>query len=457
MNRTFKIPTAAMNYLYDCYTQSPILHMCSHLITTQLLNNGISFCVGECKKKNIKMDAKMKAEVEETWIPFCKDVIDSVLCYGFVAVTLENGVPQVLNLTTYQIEVNIEPAQYNYRVMSVTAVEEELPSTMVFDHFGFRMTPNGAFTSIVHKVIPRLLFLKRLRETALSMEMTRAENTVFSEIKESTTTAQKEGVDYDYYADNNSAEIREDMKYDRNKANVGILNQQLDLYDKYLNKNHAKKSQKNLENVVPLPNGHHMQAPPQNTGRGDLSSLHKSLIEDVCSCLGVPRSMIMAEGSGGLGQKNDTEGQHEVFQHTIMWWKRKLGSCLSQVYNILNAKQIKKQIDFSKIKDIHEAKAKHSVSVYFPVTPFVSNESIRKLYEEGVISWQTYAKYALSNISLPDEDLNTKWSNGPPIDEILFERPPSPVLQMQSGGGQNLNAKRKADEGKKGGEKKQKN
>jgi hypothetical protein len=35
-------------------------------------------------------------------------------------------------------------------------------------------------------------------------------------------------------------------------------------------------------------------------------------------------------------------------------------------------------------------KRKHSVSVFFPVTPFVSNQSLRVLYEQGVIEWRTY-------------------------------------------------------------------
>lgn len=455
MNQTFKVPISKLKYLHDCYTQSPTLHMCSHLISTQLLNNGITFCKGSCKKKSKLDDARMRAEVEETWIPFAKRVIDSILCFGFVVVGTADGVPSVLNLGMYQLDVQVDAASYTYRVLSVSSVEEELPGAFVFDNFGFRMTTDGAFTSIVHKVLPRLLFLKRLRETAISMEQRRAENTVYSEVKESASAEKREGVDYDWYADSNAAEVTENMKFQRNAMNVSILNQQMDLYDKFLGKGHAKKAEKKLENVVPLPNGHHMQAPPQNTGRGDLSGIHKTIIEDVCSTVGVPRSIIMAEGGGGLGSKSDTEGQHEVFQHTIMWWKKKLGSLLSQVYNMIHAKEIKKEIDFSKTQDVYEAKAKHSVQVYFPVTPFVTNETLRTLYEQGVITFEKYARYALANVSLPDEDLNTKFlAKGPPVDELLFERPPSPVVQQMTGGGANMNGKRKAEQGKEGGENK---
>jgi len=455
MNRSFKLPLEGMNYLNDCFVQDPILHMCSHLIASQLLNNGISFCKGGCKDNKMDINAKLKTEVEDIWIPFTKDVLDQVLCFGFAVVSVDNNVPEIMNIGQYHLEITVNRSSYTYRVMSVSSVEEEIPNTMVFDQFGFKVTPNGAFTSLVHKVIPRLLFLKRLRETAVAMEVRRAENTVFTEIQESSNSEKKEGIDYDFYADTNTSQITEDMRFQRNSTNVSILNQQMDLYDKYLNKKHAKTAEKTLENVVPLPNGQHLVSGPQNTGRGDYGGIHKTLIEDVCSTMGVPRSMIMAEGGGGLGSKSDTEGQHEVFQATVLFWKKKLGNVLSHLYNVIHAKEIKNGIDFSKEKDVHEAKLKYSVQVFFPVTPFVSNETLRTLYEQGVIDFQTYAKYAIANVSLPIEDLNKKFlAKGPPIDELLFERPPTPEVQMQNGGGANLNSKRKASEGKKGGEKK---
>ena len=317
MERSFKVPVETLQYLQSCYVQSPVLHMCSHLIATQILNNGISFCKGNCKEKSIQPDARLSSEVEDIWIPFTRDVLDSILCFGFVAVTLTNKIPEVLNVGQYHLEVTVGLSSYTYRVLSVSSVDEELPNTMVFDNFGFRPTPTGQFTSLVHKCIPRLLFLKKLRETALAMEVKRAENTVFTEIQEKGSNEKREGVDYDFYADSNSTNITDDMKFSRNQSNVQVLNQQLDLYDKFLGRGHAKKAEKNLENVVPLPNGQHMVAPPGHSGRGDYAGIHKTIIEDVCSTMGVPRSIIQAEGGGGLGSKGDHEGQHEVFQATV--------------------------------------------------------------------------------------------------------------------------------------------
>ena len=69
---------------------------------------------------------------------------------------------------------------------------------------------------------------------------------------------------------------------------------------------------------------------------------------------------------------------------------------------------------------------KYKVKVFFPVTPFVSNDELRKLYEQGVISWTSYGEYALRNISLPLEDLQ---KHAPPVDALLFEKPEPKVEQ----------------------------
>lgn len=458
MEYSFRITPDKFKYLHDCYVQSPILHMCSHLISTQLLNNGIAFCKGGCKSNRMEETPQMQAETEDIWIPFTHELITHVLCFGFAVVCVEEGLPKLLNIGHFVLQVSVTLTSYEYKVMTPTAVDEEIPNCIVFDHFGHRLTSKGQFTSIVHKVVPRLLFLKRLRETALAMEQRRAENLVFTEAIESNkSTESREGVDYDFYADSNTSQISEELKYQRNKMNVSILNQQMDLYDQYLNRSHARKAEKTLQNVVPLPSGQHMVLPPSQTGRGDLSGLHKTIIEDVCATLGVPRSIIMAESTGGLGGGGDNEGKHEVFQATVLAWKKKLSVVLSHVYNVLHSEEIKGNVmkEINKTKsDMYEAKLKHSVKVFFPVTPFVTNEMLRTLYEQGVIDFKTYAKYAVSNISLPIEDLNKKYlKNGPPIDEMLFEKPPTPVQQMLSGGGANLNNKRKAEEGSSGGEK----
>ena len=442
MNKSFVLDNNEMKRLHLCFHQSPIISMASFMISTQLLNNGLSFCVGTDEKcrKTMKMDAKQEAMVNDVWLPFARQCLDSVLCYGFVVVLIVDDIPRVMEVGTYTIKIEVLPTGYEWHVSSIGDVEEDMKDVYVYDIFGHSPTQDGIFTSPVSKVLPRLIYLKQLRETSLLMEFRRADVTVFSESKDTQSSAQKENVDYDFYADAGAGKIDEDMKFTRNKTNIRLLQQQNDLFDQMLGRGHARKSMQAMENVVPLPMGHTMKAPPQTTGRGDLVSIHKSIEEEVCGTLGVPRSLMIADGGGGLGHTQDKEGLHETFMHTILFYKRTIGIVLSDIYNKLYYEDIKSNIDFHKDQDIYELKKKHSISVYFPVTPFVSNKQLRELYEQGIIEWQTYARYALCNVNLPLSDM--KAGGPPPIDELLFEKPEKKVEKEEG-------KKEEKEEGKK--------
>jgi len=415
---SFRINNLTLEYVWRCYHQSPLLHMCRHLISSQLLNNGIKFCYGKCTDRNVEMKAERELLIEEKWVPFCTDLVDSILCFGYAVVHI-NDYPSVLKLGTYWLKAEISPQGYDWKVYNRGSVDEEMPNTYVFSIYD--PLTDGTLTSPIYKIIPRLLFLKKLRECAATMEQSRANPIVYSEIKEGQNVAEKEGVDFDFYADAGASENNREFKYSRNKTAVSLLNQQKDLYDTFLGKRHAEVATKTLNHVIPLPMGHSLKLPSSETGRLDLANIHKIIQEEVCATLGVPRSMIISDT--GMHQGADKESIHETFMHSLMWWKKKLGAILSDVYNMIYIDELKKKIDFNKESDPYKAKQMHSVNVYFPVTPFVSNENLRTLYEQGVISWHTYAKYALMNVSLPLDDMQSK---PPPIDKHLFEEPKEP-------------------------------
>jgi len=166
-----------------------------------------------------------------------------------------------------------------------------------------------------------------------------------------------------------------------------------------------------------MPMGHHVVNPQMTTGRGDLVALVKIIQEEVCAVVGVPRSMLFADSGPTTA---DNEGIHNSFMNTLIWFKKRLGVMLSDIYNKIYTDEIMKGVDFNKEKNEFEAKRKHMVKVFFPVTPFVPNDQLRQLYEQGIISWDAYATYALRNVSLP---LSDKMKKAPPIDKQLFEVP----------------------------------
>lgn len=426
MDNSKRINMERIDILHRCFVQSPILQMCRQMVHNQLLNNGIKFSQGS--KQAYKMKPEEEDDVENKWVPFCADVIDSVMVCGFAVVAINKCFPSVMKHGTYWMKIKISKNnEYEFSCYEKGAAEKEIQNVVVFNHFGYP-PHNGVIDSLVEKVLPKLQFMKLIRQTCISMEMARSNPQYFSEIKDSGNGQQnREGIDFDFYADANAAETSDDMKFQRNRSAIEMLHQQKDLYESYLNTHHAKRASAALENVTQMPMGHIIKNGAFNTGRNDLVNIHKLLQEEVCAVFGVPRSMMFSDGPGN--RSNDTVGSHASFMHTLLWWKKKLSVVLSECYNSINAENIMKDIKIKATDCVDDLKRKYKVNVYFPVTPFVSNDELRKLYEQGVISWKSYGEYALRNISLPIEDLQPK---APEIDELLFKKPPKEVMQPRT-------------------------
>ncbi len=423
MNDTKRINMEQMELIERSFHQSPLIQMCRQMIHNQLLNNGVKFCQGNCK---MGMDTTDKDLVEDKWVPFCGHLIDSVMCFGFAVVHIGKCYPTIMKTGTYWLKMGIKNNEYEFFVYDKGSAEKIMKNAVVFNHFGYDPHASGNIMSPMTRVLPRLQFLKTLRQTTLIMEAQRSNPQYFAEIKDSGgNRTQAEGIDFDFYADANASETNDDMKFNRNRSAMGMLAAQKDLYESYLNPRQAAKASSTLESVTQLPMGQVIKTGTSNTGRNDLVNVHKLLQEEVCASFGVPRSMMFADGSGN--RSADTVGTHQSFMHTLLWWKRKLSVVLSDTYNSINADKIMEKIDFKKNQCVDELKAKYKVNVYFPVTPFVSNDELRKLYEQGVISWKSYGEYALRNISLPLDDLQKK---PPPVDELLFEKPQPKEVQQ---------------------------
>jgi len=424
MDKLHRVNMEEMKMVKASFEQSPMVQMSRQMIHNQLLNNGIKFCQGKCKDASVGEED----DVENRWVPFCADVIDSVMCFGFAVVYMGKCYPTIMHLDQYYLKFEIKKNELDFFVYEKGGVDKLIPNAIVFNNFGFSPTSNGNLTSPMVKVLPRLQFLKRIRETCIRMEMQRSDPRYFSEVKDGgNAQGAREGIDFDFYADANSAETTDDMKFQRNKSAIATLSQQKDLYESYLNAAHAASASATLDHITQLPMGHAVKPTLSNTGRNDLVNIHKLVQEEICATFGVPRSMMFSDSSARTS--TDTVGTHQTFMHTLLWWKKRLSVILSETYNSLNAEKIMANIDFNKEGlCVDKLKEKYKVNVYFPVTPFVTNQELRQLYEQGVISWKSYGEYALRNISLPIDDLQPK---APPCDALLFEKPKDPAPAAQ--------------------------
>ena len=170
------------------------------------------------------------------------------------------------------------------------------------------------------------------------------------------------------------------------------------MYNQY--RGQFSKQVKTLESITQLPNGQHVVPTAQNTGRQDLTQAHKIIQEEICSGMGVPRSLMIGDSL----YKGDTEGVTDSFKHTILNWKNALSFMCTDLYqkSYVNLKKIKVG------KNVFASKQKHQIRVVFPVHPYISVEELDYLYTRGIIPWEIYSKHALQNTSIPDYFRNTK-------------------------------------------------
>lgn len=376
--------------MWGDYMRDNLLYMCRNMILHHLMKNGIQF---EKNKKVYEPPIDIADAFREHWETFVKDALDSALCLGFVVVSIledetKRKYPAVVRPDLYELHYRVNGNKYEYWLSS-SHIDTE--NTFVYTHFGEHALPSGELTSTVARVMNKCIFLKELRFTTLIMEKNKSNPDYFAEVVETSNKERHEGVDYDFFADTTENDPETDMKFERSKANVEILMRQQELYHQYMGR--GSKQVQNLRNITQLPNGQHVVPTAQNTGRQDITQIHKILQEEICSGMGVPRSLMIGDSLF----KSDTEGVTDTFKHTILFWKKTLSYMCTDLYQKL-------YVDLKKLKvykNVYASKMKHQILVVFPVHPYISFDDLDYLYRNGVIGWEVYSKHCLQNTSIP--------------------------------------------------------
>jgi hypothetical protein len=221
------------------------------------------------------------------------------------------------------------------------------------------------------------------------MENNKSSPQFFSEVSD-TSRERQEGVDFDYYADADASEISEEMQYSRNKINIEILNKQKQLYNEHMGNNNAVHK---LDNIVQLPSGHKIVQTPQNTGRQDIVQIHKVVQEIICTTLGVPRALLVADGQ----YSSSTDGIEMMFISTLNWWRTQTESTITDLYTKIYLTKTKLQ------KNIYLAKQRQQVKLIFPVTVDVDIDQVTMAYDKGIIDWNTYSSIVVKQLNLPED------------------------------------------------------
>lgn len=390
--------------------KTPMVYACRNVLHQHLFGNGILF--GH-RRGRIRPDPHMQEIMTDFWLPFCKEMLDSVLTMGVVPIriiTLQDDlrVPVVLEPNCARIKMT-----YSYGVRTYVVLDEqqeEIPDTLVLDTFGYSPFSTGSVKSIVCNLIPQIKYVNMMMGTTLTMERKRADPVIITEAVD-TKVDSVEGINYDYYADGDMQDNSDQNKFQRNRSNVAQLAHQQAMYDHFFSGGQAPSTGSAvLDNVVTLPMGQRVVNTPSQTGRGDLVAQVKVFEDIVCGVMGVPRSLIMSD----TPHKSDSEGTHHTFQKTIMAWKSNIQQACEQIYNIVYASAIKSQLMNAMgkkrkrkddIADVYALKKRLQVEIQFPVSPFMSHEQLFTHYTRGVLPWDTYVEHACAHACLPHQKM----------------------------------------------------
>ena len=402
-----------MNLAYKYFWGIPTIQMCRNMIRQHLFSNGIEFK----GKSGANANNFSQHIMEDFWLPFCEDALDQALTYGFVVWrTRKIGdvvVPIVCLKDTFRMTIKEVEGVIEYKIYNMDEkTNEELKGAYVYDEFGYRPEIDGDLMSMLHTLIPDIQYYFTMVNCQVQLEKKRVKPPLLTQINPSRGlgqgTGENEGIDYDFYADADIAEAEEESKYKRNKGAVDALRAQQKLYDDFFEPNAVPDEiapNTILDQMVPIPSGQTLASYNIQQGRNDIPVILKHLQDTICGVLGVPKSMIMSD----TPHKSDAVGTHQMFQTTIVWWKRQISEMCQMIYNIINAKELTNQVgdrlsqrkNKADSKDIYLMTKSMSSRITFPTTPFTTNEELFQLYTQGVIDWKTYCTYIARNTSIP--------------------------------------------------------
>lgn len=414
----------------DAYTGStcwsimentPTINMCRRTLFSNLFKNGFELTTIGKEKKNSEKEF-LQHSMNNGWMEFAYDFISYVLAIGVVPVQINDNkdgsfTPSVvpwlgqhnnaLRMTTF-----LKNNKQQFKVYSTSeSVVKEMENVVVFDGFGYNPDLSGTIKSTISTLIPIVGTIEILTTNMLTAEKIRTNPPIMTETVETKTTAPAEGVEFDHYCNADMLEATAENTFFRDETSIAQLNNQKKIYMDYFNPKSAdpenEQKQKLLDAVLPLPLGQKIGRQQMPESRSDYILIIDHLKDEMFNSLGVPRSMFLTTGIG-----KNSDNALRLFMDTVLWWREHLTKKFSIIYqmiygddeikNILGKRRRKTEVSDN---ELFLLKSKYSTIVTLPVQT-TSDEKLKMLYDEGVISYETYAKNLLlnNNLSLYDFD-----------------------------------------------------
>lgn len=417
--KTFRaiIASTKIKELRNLYFNNAFVFICRNLIQSKVFENGL--CMREGTTKDCSKNPLTKQMLQSHWLPFAKNIIDSIICIGLVPVRYkeinDNTIPYVPKAGTYEIHiVTLPDGSTTYEFFSTDKpinISEPTPNAFVLSGFGYDPERNGKLNSTISCLYPYIRFISDMHDYATIAEKIRTNPPIIMQKRGENQSSQDESLHYDQYVDGDNLKVSLHNQYQRNKEDVENLKNQNRLFLNAIegqNLHSTENTTRAIENMVPLPSQYNVGTTLQPSARTDFVAINRLSQETICALIGVPRSMIINDSV----TRADIQGSHDVFRQTLIYWKKSIASTLTKVYRILygdhELQKIKKKSKKRKLKNIENFVESNLVTIEIPTTPYVSNDELRSLYLQGIINWKHYGEYMLRNASLPIDILLSK-------------------------------------------------
>jgi len=417
--KTFRavIPATKIKQLRNLYFNNAFVFICRNLIHSKVFENGL--CMREGTTHDCSKSPLTKQLLHTHWLPFAKNVIDSILCVGLVPVRYkeinDNIVPYIPKAGTYEIHiVTLADGSTTYEFFSTDKpinISEPTPNAFILSGFGYDPERNGELNSTISCLYPYIRFISDMHDYATIAEKIRTNPPIIMQKRGENQSSQEESLHFDQYVDGDNLKVSLHNQYERNKEDVENLKSQNRLFLNAIagkNLHSAENSTRAIENMVPLPSQYNVGTTLQPSARTDFVAINRLSQETICALIGVPRSMIINDSV----TRADIQGSHDVFRQTLIYWKKSVATTLTKIYRILygdhELQKMKKKSKKRKLKNIENFVESNLVTIEIPTTPYVSNDELRSLYLQGIINWKHYGEYMLRNASLPIDILQSK-------------------------------------------------
>jgi hypothetical protein len=356
-----------------------------------------------------------KDHLAKKWVPFACETVRNYILYGFSPYIINKETdkktrrivkfPTCVPMTHIQIRTEVDDSYqqlfkvykkaYNFQPIPLNHPDNRVKLSF-FENCN-RPDPQGRLHSNMSTLVEDIQNCDEFLEYALRSESYTSHPTLF--VQSTPETRKFEEISHLRAFDDEFVEearttaqtANSKRRYDQmnNSQNMAPMDHSKPVYSSRTGRmlpNHQKVWRNNifsvpdncvLANNVPLPQT-----------RGDLLAMETAKQERICSVIGVPRSILMndlAHSSAGLSDLASA-----TFRRTIDGYRTAVLNCLNEIF-----KEIYKDDNQEDILNI-------------PGLPLLTIEGVVAVYERGVISADTMAKYMINALNASPNDIDSK-------------------------------------------------